>query len=106
MTEQEKLDYYELHGHRPPVDYHIHRVSFRTGQTFERLIKQFSTLSDAEDFAKRLANGTDDEGKIVLVFTPMLAELDETVKDSFMMYHRMFFPDGILDDMEIFFEIA
>lgn len=105
MTEQEKLDYYELHGHRPPENYIIYRLSFRTGRVIDRTEQRFNTTEEANKYCQTLTEGSEDDGRITLLFIDRNSAEDETVKKSFEELIQMFWPEAVKDTLQMYFEI-
>lgn len=104
MTEQKKLDYYALHGRRPPENYIIYRFSYRTGKLISRQESQFNTTSEAKNYCQEFVNSSTDDGRIALLFIDR--KVCDTISEDFEELVQMFWPEGILADMEMFFEIA
>lgn len=105
MTEQEKLDYYELHGRRPPENYIFYRLCYKTGRVIERTEQKFETKNEAVNRAKQLTEESTDFGRITLLFIDRRKSEDETVSEDFEELHQMFWPEAVKDTMQTFFEI-
>ena len=102
MTETEKLQFYELHGHRPPAVWYFSIFSYKTGLgTSNRKVE--CTKEEAYTEAQRMVDNAEDEGRILLLY--QYFPVSDTVDKEFLMLHKMFWPKAVDEMMQTFFEV-